>query len=126
MSDFRPATEQDIFSHIFGSGFDTYSWWVNVDLIEGKREDYFAPLDGWVARVTVEDPEDEDNVIHKDVSAKDIKAACRKIIRDKTFRESLRNECSHLLFDEWEADFDAVDADVIMQYIMFDGEIVYG
>jgi hypothetical protein len=123
----RPANEQDIFSHIFGSGFDTYPWWVGVTLIFGGLEaDYFAPRDGWVVLVEAEDPEDEDKTVTKQVRAANVKTACHKIMRDKTFRKSLRDECAHLLFDEWELDMDAVDADVVMQYIMFDGEIVYG
>lgn len=121
------ATEQDIFGAIFGSGFDTFSWWLNYRFIEGEREDdFFGPRDGWVVEVTVEDPDDEDNMIDKHVTAQTIKNACHKILRDKSFRKSLRDECGHLLFDEEELDMDAVDADCVMQYVMFDGEIIYG
>ena len=121
------ATEQDIFSAIFGSGFDQYSWWIRTALSEGEREgDYFDPYDGWTVCVVVMDPDDEDAGVTKIVGAADIKAACHKIMRDKTFRKGLRDECSHLLFDEEELDMDAVDADCVMQFIMFDGEIVYG
>lgn len=121
------ATKQDIFGAIFGSGFDQYSWWIDVRLLTGERgDDYFAPRDGWVVEVTVEDPEEDDASVSKELTAQDIKNACHKIMRDKSFRKGLRDECSHLLFDEEELDMDANDADTVMQYVMFDGEIVYG
>lgn len=121
------ASEQDIFISVFGSGFETYSWWIDTHMIRGNNSaDYFEPYDGWVIRVVVEDPENDEGAITKRVTAQDIKSACHKIMRDGMIGRSLREDAKNLLFDVDELDLDAPAADAIMQYVMFDGEIVYG
>lgn len=120
------ASQQEIFEAIFGSGFDTYPWWVDMKLVMGNNEDdYFEPDDGWVMMVQVEDDDDERGYRVKPVSARSIRQACQNIMSDTEIGRRLRRECSHLLFNVDELDIDADAADVIMQYVVFDGEIIY-
>lgn len=120
------ASEQEIFCAIFGSGFTTYPWWFDVSFVVGYNDDdYFEPHDGWAVSVSVEDPEEEGGEVIVPVTAAGIRSACRKIMHDKTVRPTLRKECSNLLFNESELDMDADDADVVMQYVAFDGEVIY-
>lgn len=120
------ANEQEIFDAVFGSGFGTWSWWRKAALSGSVLDDDYQASDGWIVEVWVEDPDDEDEVIKKLVRASDIITACTNIVTDGGYRASFVNECSNLLYNADELDMDADDADVLMQYIMFDGEIIYG
>jgi hypothetical protein len=119
------ATEQDIFEAIFGSGFDQYSWWIGYKLVSGEYDESYTVPDGWVLLVAIEDPEN-DGMIKKEVSATTIREVCQKILADSSYRQSLRDECAHLLYVADMLDMDCEDADTVMQYVMFNGEVVYG
>jgi hypothetical protein len=120
------ATEQEIFDAIFGSGFGQYSWWRKIALSGSVLDDDYQAPDGWIVNVIVDDPDDDDKAFRKLVRASDIITACENIVTDGTMPSRFVNECSNLIYDADELDMDAEDADTLMQYVMFDGEIIYG
>lgn len=120
------ANEQEIFDAIFGSGFGQYSWWRKISLSGSVLDDNYQAPDGWVVNVIVEDPDDEDKSVRKLVRASDIIEACTNIVTDGGHGTWITNECSNLIYSADDLDLDATLADSIMQYVMFDGEIIYG
>lgn len=113
------ATNADIWDAIFGSGCFMYSWWVSSESLKSGKM--------WEEEVSVENPySDIPPVLRVLVSPAKLRKACKEMAADESLRQSLRRECRHLLYNEEELDMDAVDADAVLQWVVFDGEIVYG
>ena len=113
------ATNADIWDAIFGSGCFVYSWWVSSESLKSGTR--------WEEEVSVENPyDDTPPVLRVLVNPAKIRKACTEMAADETLRTSLRKECRNLLYNNNDLDMDAVDADCVLQYVMFDGEIVYG
>lgn len=119
----RTANPQETESFIFGSGFDTYSWWHEIRaLTHNPAND--AP-NNWAWKVAYEDPTTGESRTVT-VGHPMIMRSVRKIMtRQVPTYDSLVKESRNLLFNPDNADLDANDADVIMQVALF-GEIVYG
>jgi hypothetical protein len=116
-------TEQDTYDHIFGSGFDTYSWWGQVRTSWDMRNP--AP-DGWTAYVPVEDG-DTGEWRTAMVTHSLILGAMEKLAEGdvKYATDSVARECREFLKGPEDADFDAGTADEVMQMVTL-GEIIYG
>jgi hypothetical protein len=116
------ATEQDTFDHIFGTGFDTYSWWGQVRTDWDMRN---AAPDGWTAYVPVEDGDTGEwkTVL---VTHSLILGAMQKIAAGDVKYTSLSAiEASRdFLKDPELSDFDANTADEVMQLVTL-GELIY-
>lgn len=133
----KTATPNDTFGHIFGSGFEQYSWWYSIEYTGVDFETWTAQ-DDWTATVEIEDPNDDEATITKTVTHKDIMRIARAIVQDAKNGTERKwggtekygassvvvHECKHLILNVDETDFDAPAADEIVQSIMFD-KVVY-
>jgi hypothetical protein len=120
------VTPQDTYDHIIGSGAFMYPWYMG--LTQTGVNDDGSVTDGWSATVRIEDPGD-DGVTAFEVSHSRIIAVMQVLTDPECYvryvSESVVMECERFLRDPDGADFDAVMADEVLQYIAFN-EIVFG
>jgi hypothetical protein len=120
------ATPQDTFDHMIGSGAFScgWSWWLDVKTTGTKPNGYDAD-DDWAAEITADNGNGGKAV--KTIDHKTVMATARKVLAEppRFASQGLQRECSHLLFDNDETDFDAPLADELLQFMVL-GEIVYG
>lgn len=105
----------DLWSAVMGSGWEMWSWWKSINYLEG---DWDEP---GVLRVEVEDPEDEDKTISKDINAQKIIEAMSLVAG---MPDRFCDACTGRPIDWDDLDFDACVGDLFMQYAVF-GETVY-
>ena len=99
--------DTELWSSVFGSGFETWSWWVSVE--DGPFTDWETP---GTVDLTIDDPEHGEGsgkTITKTVSIDELRAAVKALELD----------------DEELEDIDAEVGDAILQQAIF-GEVVYG
>ncbi|MFE9456002.1 hypothetical protein [Streptomyces californicus] len=122
---YEHITPQETYIHIFGSGFDTWSWWGGIAPQWDQRED--AP-DFWNVAVPVEDPY-KDGWLQMVVTHNILLGAMRRIADGRVSKyvsQYTYEECVAFLKDGPDhADFDAGAADQVMQVATL-GEVVYG
>ena len=100
----------NLWSRIWGS--DPYafgSWWRNVEWLDGSDWNKVGTV-----RVTLEDPEDEEKTVTRDVSINDIATA----LSAPSFPHHLRQN----IMDD---NADCIDSDAVIQQIVY-GEIIFG
>jgi hypothetical protein len=120
--DADPATPQDTWDQIFGSGATNYPWWLKIKFT-GVHDGKVEP--DWSCEVTCDDGMDDrkTTVVNHAVI---MKAARYVISHDIQFMgQAAKRSCRNLVFDADEADFDAVSANNLLQYIVL-GEVVFG
>lgn len=104
--------DAEVWIAVFGSGFETYPWWTKV---QGAWEgEDFDP--SFSAVVANRDPDDPEAPVYM-----------RRVVPE-TLADgiALAIKNGHLdLGDPNDLDWDANDADIIMQYVVL-GELVYG
>lgn len=124
MSAMNTATPQDTFDHMLGSGAFGWDWWLKVETTGIKANGYDAE-DNWTATITAEDG--DGGQVTKTIDHKAVLAAARAVLANPPRHAStlLTRECSHLLFNNDETDFDAPLADELLQFMVL-GEIVFG
>lgn len=126
MSKINTATPQDTFDHMLGSGAFSagWSWWLDVQTT-GLKENGYDATDEWTAAITADDG--NGGTVTKTIDHKTVMAAARKVLAGPPQYAStgLARECSHLIFDNDETDFDAPLADELLQLMVL-GEIVFG
>ena len=116
------ATPQDTFDHMLGSGAFScgWDWWLSVNITGIKPNGYDAE-DGWTAQITADDGiggQAAKTIDHAAV----MKAARAVLVTPPRFASTLlTRECSHLLFDNDETDFDAPLADELLQFMVLGG-----
>lgn len=118
------ASPQDTFTHIFGSGFTMYDWWLQTEEIGCGDNFDNVPAD-WKVRVVVEDGNGEPKEVMVDHAT--IIKACWEIIQMDHhigMTESTVRNVGCLLFNNDSTDFDANSADELMQWITL-GEVVF-
>lgn len=114
------ATNQDLFDHIMGSGFECYEqyrrvWW---------DFDFDDVPSNWTAEIEIENG--DGGVTEAYLDASRLRQAVRDIAADKcNVGESYRERISTLLKDVDDADIDAYDADIIIQVAIL-GEVIFG
>jgi hypothetical protein len=99
-----------LWSRVFGAcpeGFG--SWWRRLEFLDDTTWETAG-----IARVWLEDPEDEDKTVQADIRAE----AIALTLSDLTFPDHLRQE---ILYDN----ADSISADAVIQHIVY-GEIVFG
>ena len=120
------ANKEQIMDHLFGSGAFRYDWW--VDHYDWFEEEMIAEIEGRRPRgkiwVEIWDPGTvkpfyEQKTIRKEFTITDVK----KVVDEITKRDDhLGKQIKRAVTDD---DFDAHDADVVLQWLVF-GEVVYG
>jgi hypothetical protein len=112
MNETTTYTEQQIddWGNIFGASAGMWSWWYRIDHTTG---DWDTP--GYVT-LSIEDPDDDRLLIHKDVTPEDIFAALDKATEMYPWHFGRRDGL---------LDLDASSADLVLQVALF-GEAVYG
>jgi len=133
----KTATPTDTCDLIMGSGATTYSWYEDIrdsHLYENER----TVFDDWHCTLIMEDPEG-DGHLPVTVNHKEVLKWARHVIANKGKRllygkqgktrrawsTTLESECTNLIFDVDECDFDADSADELLQLIAY-GEVIYG
>lgn len=102
-------TDEDIETHIFGSGFQTWEWWHNFESFD------------WGYRIHAENPVN-DNDFSRDCSYDDIRRTVGEILSGKHDFTIARAQLANGNVDEMDLDSDG--ADQIMQIAVF-GEVVF-
>lgn len=117
------ATPRDTYTHVFGCGALTYSWWLNTKTTGVTDWDSIA--DDWSAEVTCEDGDGGQKTAT--VTHKDVLRWARKVIANppKYSSSTLVQECKNLVFNNDDTDIDAVVGDELLQLLVL-GEIVFG
>jgi hypothetical protein len=102
--------DKDVWSAVFGSGFETWGWWRDVTYLDNA--DWDKPGRVQVVIDDPEYPEGSGKVIGPILSLHDVVAAINNCTRDGHIERG---------WDDW----DACDGDAILQYAVF-GDIIYG
>lgn len=132
------ATPQASYTHIFGSGALSYSWFRRAKCVNWDGN-YDNVPDNWEVLVTIEDgdADENDRPTRKTVAVnhKNIMAACRKILADREMDEhgftkkygagnlTIR-ECRNMIYDADEVDWDAPLASNLLEIITI-GKVTY-
>jgi hypothetical protein len=120
------ASAQDTFDHMIGSGAFScgWDWWLDVKVTGTKPNGYDAE-DNWKAEITADDG--NGGRVTKTIDHETVMKAAQAVLANPPEYASagLMRECSHLLFNNGETDFDAPLADQLLQYMVL-GEIVFG
>lgn len=119
----KPATPQETFDHVFGSGATQYPWWLGTAAVGDFRMSDIDQPDNWQVEVTAENPDGNENV-SKVVDHKLVMRAARKLSGRNTLHVPLEHECRNLVFDADACDLDAPLADCLLQIIVY-GEVVF-
>lgn len=99
-----------LWCRIFGADPEAWgSWWRGLEFLENASWETAG-----IARVWLEDPEDEDKTVQADITAEAIAVT----LSDLTFPNRLRQE----ILDD---NTDSIAADAVIQHIVY-GEIVFG
>jgi len=105
----------DLWAAVIGSGWEMWSWWKSINFLEG---DWDEP---GVLRVEVEDPEDEEKTLTKDITTERLIEAMSLVAG---MPDRFCDACTGRPIDWDDLDFDACVGDLFMQYAVF-GETVY-
>lgn len=99
-----------LWSRVFGACPERFgSWWRRLEFLDDTTWETAG-----IARVWLEDPEDEDKTVQADIRAE----AIALTLSDLTFPDHLRQE----ILDD---NTDCISADAVIQHIVY-GEIVFG
>lgn len=99
-----------LWRRIFGANPEAWgSWWRGLEFLENASWETAG-----IARVWLEDPEDEDETVQADITAEAIAVTLSEL----TFPDHLRQE----ILDD---NTDSISADAVIQHIVY-GEIVFG
>ena len=99
----------ELWSRIFGADPEAFgSWWHGITYKEGDWDK------AGLVEVVLEDPDDEHATVNKTIGINDIAAA----LSSPSFPQHLRQN----IIDD---NTDCIDADAVIQHIMY-GEIIYG
>lgn len=107
-----PVNEAELWSSTFGSGWETYSWWIQYRFIEG---DWDVPGKVYLK---ADDP-NSDEYIQRELTVNDLLEAWQKILNIPGGVWHCGQQMNDI------DDFDACVGDNVLQMAMF-GEIVYG
>ena len=132
----KTAVARDTAELIIGSGATAYEWYLGTENSHVWDESG-RPCDDWHVTYRMEGPEDsilwrvdlDHQVIMK--QARYVLANTGKLLRTqaggeyRAWSDALERECSHLVFNVDECDFDASSADEIIQLAAY-GEVVFG
>jgi hypothetical protein len=120
------ASPQDTFDHMIGSGAFScgWDWWLKVS-VTGTEPNGYDATDAWQAEITADDG--NGGQVTKTIGHQAVMTAARAVLAEppRFASAGLVRECSHLLFNNDETDFDAPLADELLQFMLL-GEIVYG
>lgn len=100
-------TTEDLLDHLTGAGACQYGWYLDLSG-EGNR-----------ITVEMEDPNDPQETVRKSVSVSEARRVIKSIITEQ------KPGWQHVKRAMDTDDFDANDADIVLQYIAL-GELVYG
>jgi hypothetical protein len=101
------ATTEEVIDHLCGAGASEYDWYTQLDDSDGR------------ITVGMEDPEDSDKEIVKTVTVTEVKEIVAQMIAKQA------GGYKHIVRAIESDDFDANDADIVLQWIAL-GELVYG
>lgn len=106
-------TDEALWSAVFGSSFEVWDWWINIEYVEGEWD-----KPGHV-RLTIENPDY--------VGTSRITANIRMDNIRKAFDELLRKGIVNrdCIYAEDDVDLDAVAGDAVLQQAIL-GDIIYG
>jgi hypothetical protein len=120
------ASAQDTFDHMIGSGaFSSgWDWWISVN-VTGTEPNGYDATDAWKAEITADDG--DGGRVTKTIDHETVMNAARAVLVSppRFASAGLARECSHLLFNNDETDFDAPLADELLQFMVL-GAIVFG
>lgn len=132
----KPASPQDTFDHVFGSGALSYEWWLRADYHIDERGKQSA--DDWAVDVTADNG--NGGTVTVMVDHKLIMKTARYVLDNKgklsparpngtqtypAWSKALERECQRLVLSADDADFDADIADELLQLAVL-GEVVFG
>lgn len=129
----KTATPQDTYDHLFCSGALQYDWWYSAGYL-GVSTGELSPE--WSVELTADNGDGGETTVtvnHKLVmkTAKEVLANKGKALTLPSgtsypaWSLELERNCSALVFDADDADFDADSADELLQLIVL-GEVVFG
>jgi hypothetical protein len=101
------ATSQDVIDHIVFAGADDYDWYVDLH------------VDGDTIVCAMENPDDPNSVIQAEMPANALRLLVNKYVSEE------RAGYKHIVRAINDDDFDANDADIVLQWWVL-GDIVYG
>lgn len=110
----REVADEELWSSVMGSAWETWEWWLWVDYVEGSWE---TPGEMWVVVLNPwEDEADpwEDGVLSAKVTLPDIERALGELTEHQGVMECLSRD---------ELDFDSVMGDVVIQQAVLGDEI---
>lgn len=108
--------EQELWEACFGTGVETYPWWKKIAFLDGCTWDRPG-----LVRLGIEDPNDPNNVITKEVGSNDIVKTLEKMISAGVRVWGDPIPLGPDMASQWDAD----TADAVLQTLML-GVIVYG
>lgn len=129
------ASPQDTFDHIFGSGAESYSWYMGqYEALWGVPRDGGNVTDTWVARISMEHPTSHRRgaSVTAFINYERIMKTAVELVgnfllgsRVEYMSEEVVRQCANMIFNPDAMDFDADSADQLLQYMVL-GKVVYG
>lgn len=129
----RSPTQKDVFEHLFGSGATVYSWYRETIYKNKAAKDAWGSgldvnIDGWEFVMNMENPEAGGVLpitFNHDMLMNALKTIADLSIPIKFMPSATRREVQVLLSEPDHADFDANDADCVLQFAAY-GRIHFG